>query len=141
MKRDSESSYVHMKRDTIREKYRRGDGVEWQVEVDILSHDYRIRVWVITSWNLWIFVKYLLYGGRVGEQKLVEEGEFKILLLFYLEIELAFQIMVSNTMVSFEFLCLILYSNSYVSFAWMFMLQFLFTKFCTVKHVYSGHPI
>ena len=81
-----------MKRDTIRQKYRGGEGVEWQVEVDILSHDYRIRVWVIISWNLWIFVKYLLYGGRIGEQKLVEEGEFKILLLFYLEIELAFQI-------------------------------------------------
>ena len=41
-------------------------------------------------------------------------GDFEILLLFYLEIELAFQI-INITMVSFEFLCLILYSNSYVS--------------------------
>ena len=86
------------------------------------------------------FCKILLYGGRIGEQKLVEEGEFKILPLFYLEIELAFQI-TNITMVSFEFLYLILYSNSYVSFAWMFMLQFLFMKFCLVKHVYCGHPI
>ena len=63
MKRDSESSYVHMKRDTIRQKYRGGEGVEWQVEVDILSHDYGIRVWVIISWNLWIFVKYCYMVG------------------------------------------------------------------------------
>ena len=70
----------------------------------------------------------------------MERGEFKILLLFYLEIELAFQI-IKITMVLFEFLCLILYSNSYGFYVRMFMLQFLFMKFCTVKHVYSGHAI
>ena len=42
-------------------------------------------------------------------------GNFEILLLFYLEIELVFQI-INITMVSFKFLCLILYSNSYVSY-------------------------
>ena len=41
-------------------------------------------------------------------------SDFEILLLFYLEIELTFQI-INITMVSFEFLCLILYWNSYVS--------------------------
>ena len=48
-------------------------------------------------------------------------GDFEILLLFYLEIELAFKI-INITMVSFEFSCLILYSNSYVSYVRMFML-------------------
>ena len=41
-------------------------------------------------------------------------GYFEILPLFYLDIELGFQI-INITMVSFEFLCLILYWNSYVS--------------------------
>ena len=48
-------------------------------------------------------------GGGGGQ----EGGTFEILLLFYLEIELAFHI-INITMVSFEFLSLILYSNSYV---------------------------
>ena len=48
-------------------------------------------------------------------------GDFEILLLFYLEIELAFKI-INITMVSFEFSCLILYSNSYASYVRMFML-------------------
>ena len=41
-------------------------------------------------------------------------GDFEILPLFYLDIELGFQI-INITMVSFEFLCLIFYWNSYVS--------------------------
>ena len=66
----------------------------------------------------------------------MEGDEFKILLLFYS----TFQI-IKITMILFEFLCLILYSNSYVFYVRMFMLLFLFMKFCTVKHVYSGHAI
>ena len=42
-----------------------------------------------------------------------EGGDFEIFLLFYLEIELAFQI-INITMVSFEFLCF-LSSNVYVT--------------------------
>ena len=85
------------------------------------------------------FCKILLYGGRIGEQKLVEEGEFKILPLFYLEIELAFQI-TNITMVSFEFLYLILYSNScffclnvYVT---VFIYEILFSQTCLLRTSY-----
>ena len=40
----------------------------------------------------------------VGKQQSVERSDFEILLLFYLEIEMVFQI-INHSMVSFEFLC------------------------------------
>ena len=65
------------------------------------------------------------WGGGVGNSQGVVGGGgggdvFKILLLLYLEIQRAFQI-IKTRMVSFELLCLILYLNTYVSYVTVFI--------------------
>ena len=79
---------------------------------------------MIIKWGVikhWLdFCKLFAKWEGVGNNK---GSDLEILLLSYLEIELAFQIM-NITMVSFEFLCLIFYSNSYVSYVRMFIYSF-----------------